>query len=342
LPQLRQNIITGEWVVFAPERAKRPSDYISSTREKKQKSEDCPFCIDSKKNEYETRFKNCDKSNTYVLPNKFPAFVEDPDACTIKPYKVEEGFYKLKMSLGGHDVVVVKDHEQSLPKFTPEIWRDIFETFKDRYKYFESLCNVEYVMPIYNHGPEAAASIEHPHAQIFASSIVPNIIHRELSHTATYFSENKSCPFCDLAAHEVDQNTRLLFQNDDFVAFTFYAARFPFEIWIMPKRHESHFADIKDEELGNLIKICRQVFNRLDVVLNDPPLNFFVHSSPCDEAEKNLDYYHWHLEVAPRLSNYGGFEMGSGVIIDIINPESAADYLRLGQEKKTKEATSLK
>jgi UDPglucose--hexose-1-phosphate uridylyltransferase len=336
MPQLRQSIITGEWVVFAPERAKRPSDYISIATERKQKREDCNFCIDSPKSEYPKRLKNFDKNTTFILGNKFPAFVEDAEACNSKMYKVEDDFYKLKMSLGGHNLVVIKDHDQSLPKFTTEIWHDLFNSFKEQYKYFEDLCNVDYIMPIYNHGPESGASIEHPHAQIFASSIIPNIVHRELTHTANYYSDNKTCPFCDMVKHELEQNTRLLFQNDDFAAFTFYAARFPFEVWILPKHHESHFTAITSGQMENLVKICRQVFNRLDVVLNDPPVNFFLHSAPCDQKKKDLPNFHWHLEIAPRLSNYGGYEMGSGVIIDIINPEAAADYLRLGQQKKAK------
>jgi len=335
VPQLRQNIITGEWVVFAPERAKRPSDYVSVSAPKKQKKEDCPFCVDSKKSEFEKRIKEFDTPNTYIIQNKFPAFIEDPDLCTPKAYKIEDEFYKMKPSLGGHDVIVVKDHDQSLPNFTPVIWRDLFESFKGRYKYFEKVCNVEYVMPIYNHGPEAAASIEHPHAQIFASAIVPNIVARELTHTATYYSENKKCAFCDLVEHEMTQNTRVIFENDRFVAFNFYAARFPFETWIVPKKHQSHFTDLSSEAIEDLTEICQKAFGRLNEVLNDPPLNFFIHSAPVD-GDKDLPYYHWHMEIAPRLAMYGGFEMGSGVIIDIISPEQAADYLRLGQQVPSK------
>lgn len=330
MPQLRQNIITGEWVVFAPERAKRPSDYVSVSAPKKQKKEDCPFCLDSKKSEFENRIKEFDTATTYIVPNKFPAFIEDPELHTPKSYKIEDEFYKMKPSLGGHDVVVVKDHDQSLPNFTPAIWENIFDSFSKRYKHFEKICNVEYVMPIYNHGPEAAASIEHPHAQIFASAIVPNIVARELTHTGGYHEDHKSCAFCDLIEHELKQNTRMLFENEHFVAFNFYAARFPFETWILPKRHQSHFTDLGKEGISDLVKICGQVFGRLDETLNNPPLNFFIHSAPVD-GKKDLPYYHWHIEVAPRLAMYGGFEMGSGVIIDIIAPEQAADYLRTGK-----------
>ena len=334
MPQLRQNIITGEWVVFAPERAKRPSDYISVTTEKTQSKKKCPFCIESDSAEYEKRLKEFDTKFSYVLTNKFPAFIEDTQTCDPKVLKVEGDFFQLKPSLGGHDVVVMRDHDTDMPKFTIAMWEDLFETFKKRYRYFEEICNVEFIMPIYNHGPQAAASIEHPHAQIFASSIIPNIISRELLHTAKYHHDKKSCAFCDLVDHELDQNTRVIFENDDFVAFNFYAARFPFEIWIVPKKHQSHFALTSAKEIENLAKISKQVFNRLDVVLNDLPVNFFIHSAPAKEKDKELPYYHWHMEIAPRLSNYGGYEIGSGVIIDVIDPESAADYLRLGQKVK--------
>ena len=334
MPQLRQNIITGEWVVFAPERAKRPSDYISITTEKKQKKEDCPFCIDSKNSEYEHRHKEFDGKYSYVLPNKFPAFIEDTSTCDPKVLKIEDKFFQLKPSLGGHDVVVMRDHDMEMPKFPIAVWDDLFAVIKKRYEYFEKICNVEYIMPIYNHGPQAAASIEHPHAQIFASSIVPNNIAKELSHTLKYYQEKKSCAFCDLVQHEIKQNTRVLFENEHFVAFVFYAARFPFETWILPRTHQSHFTDMTNDEREDFAKICRQVFNRLDVVLNDPPVNFFIHSSATADKHKNLPHYHWHMEVAPRLANYGGYEMGSGVIIDVIDPESAADYLRLGQTVK--------
>ncbi|MFH1855447.1 MAG: galactose-1-phosphate uridylyltransferase [bacterium] len=331
MPQLRQNIITGEWVVFAPERAKRPSDYVSVTTEKKQKKEDCPFCMDSKKSGYPNSFKNFETKNTFVIKNKFPAFIENPDVSGDKKFLIEDEFYSLKSAIGGHDVVVVKEHDQGLPDFTLAIWKDLFETFGKRYGYFRKIENVEYVMPIYNHGPQAAASIEHPHAQIFASSVVPNIPARELSHTSKYYNENKSCVFCDLIAHEKKQNTRVLFENDNFIAFTFYAARFPFEIWILPKRHDSDFFGIRGETIEQLSDISMKVFGALNKTLNDPPVNFFIHSAPVDEKQQ-LPHYHWHMEIAPRLALYGGYELGSGMVIDIITPEQAADFLRVGKK----------
>ena len=333
MPQLRQNIITGEWVVFAPERAKRPTDYISIATQRKQKKSDCPFCIDSNKSEFPKKLEGLEKKTTYVLTNKFPAFVEEPDLENAKLYKIEDEFYNMKIALGGHDVVVVKDHDQDLAKFTGEIWADLIETFIKRYNYFDKIDNVEYVMPIYNHGPQAAASIEHPHAQIFASSVVPNIVSTELSHTAKYFTDHKSCPFCDMISHEKEQNTRVIFEDDDFIALAFYAARFPFEVWVLPKKHQSHFTDLTDQATASLSQMMKKVFGRLNETLNDPPLNFFIHSAPVKKDQKEeLPNYHWRIEITPRLSIYGGYELGAGMVIDIITPEQAAEYLRLGQK----------
>lgn len=330
MPQLRQNIITGEWVIFAPERAKRPSDYISTTKQKKQKKEDCLFCVDSAGSEFANRIEEFDHRSTYLIKNKYPAFVEEPELKNPKLYKLEDDFFKMKLALGGHDVIVCKDHDTDLPSFPASTFEDIFRTFKARSEHYGKISNVEYAMPIYNHGPAAAASIEHPHAQIFASAVVPNLVSRELTHTGSYFAEHKSCAFCDLIHHEQNQNTRVIYENEDFVAFCFYAARFPFEIWILPKEHQSDFRRISEKQIHALAEISKDVFGRLNETLKDPDLNFFIHSAPLNEGK--LDSYHYHMEITPRLSIYGGYEMGSGMVIDIITPEQAADFLRLSKK----------
>jgi UDPglucose--hexose-1-phosphate uridylyltransferase len=324
LPQLRQNIITGEWVVMAPERAKRPNDYVTTDTVRYQSKTDCNFCVE-KNIVYSENIKKYETDHVYVVPNKFPAFVEKNDD-EVRSYKVEDGFYRGRPSTGGHDVIVVKEHDMELPKFTKTIWVDLLETFKKRYEYFDKEKNVAYTMPIYNHGREAGASIEHPHAQIFASNIVPNEIAKELHHTEKYFEHNGVCAFCDLIKHEKEFNQRIVFENSDFVAFTFYAARFPFEVWVLPKNHMSRFENETNAKFNNLAECLMDVFGKLNKTLNDPPLNFFIHNLPNTSQE--ADYYHWHLEIAPRITGYGGFEMGSGTIIDVFSPEVAAKFLR--------------
>jgi UDPglucose--hexose-1-phosphate uridylyltransferase len=128
VPELRNNIITGDWVVLAPERAKRPSDFITADTVKKQNRSSCPFCEESP--EYKKRLKKFDTKNIWVIPNKFPAFLEEHSKEPIRSYKVEDDFYRGRPSTGGHDVVVIKDHDIDLPKFTKNIWVELLETIK--------------------------------------------------------------------------------------------------------------------------------------------------------------------------------------------------------------------
>ncbi len=331
VPELRQNIITGDWVVIAPERAKRPSDFITSDTIKTQNKGTCPFCID--KSEYKRRIKRFDTKNIWVIENKYPAFIEVAAKDIIRSYKVENDFYRARPSTGGHDVVVIKDHDIDMPKFTRQIWYELLLTFSARYKYFDENCNVAYTMPIYNHNQAAGASIEHPHAQIFASNIIPNLISKEVHHTEKYFEHNGSCAFCDLIKHEQKFKKRIIFENSNFIAFTFYAARFPFEIWILPKNHASKFENETKSLYLSLSECLIDVFGKLDSTLNDPPVNFFFHTTP--NTITNSDYYHWHIEIAPRVTGYGGYEMGSGNVINVVSPEQTAYYLK-DKTKKTK------
>lgn len=323
MPQLRQNIITGDWVVIAPERAKRPSDFISTDTVRHQSRTKCAFCVG--KEAYKERIKKFDTKNIYTIPNKYPAFVENPKKCSARSYKTEDDFYLARASVGGHDVVVVKDHDTDLPRFSKQIWDEMLITFQRRYHYFDEKCNASYTMPIYNHGNEAGASIEHPHAQIFASNIIPNLITKELHQTERYYEHNGKCAFCDLIAHEKKEKIRIIFENRDFTTFCFYAAKFPFEIWVLPKDHASKFENIPKADISALSKCLIDIFSKLDKTLNDPPLNFFIHSLPHTMSQ--ADHYHWHLEIAPRIQGYGGYELGSGNIIDVVSPENAAKYL---------------
>ena len=324
MPQLRQNIITGDWVVIAPERAKRPSDFISAAQTKPSSKDSCPFCPESD-NYTHNRLKHYETDLVYVIPNKYPAFVEDPDRCSERSYRVENDFFLTKPSLGGHDVIIIKDHNHPLPKFDNRTWRDLMVIIKKRYEHFDQLCNNEYTMAIYNEKSAAGASIAHPHAQIFSSNIIPNLITRELAECQRYLELNTRSPFDDLVLHEQKSVRRVVAENDHYIAFVQYAARFPFETWIVPKYQRSRFDKISAAQLAALIPVLTQTMKKINTTLNEPALNFFIHSAPnsLEEAE----YYRWHLEIAPRLGTFGGYEMGSGMVIDVFSPEAAADYL---------------
>ncbi len=323
MPQLRQNIITGEWVVIAPERAKRPNEFVVAHQPRTDAKQDCPFCIEGAA--YPTRLKGFETDHVYVIPNKFPAFVEDPKDCSDRSYKVEDDFYLAKQSLGGHDVLVIKDHDLTLADFSREVWRDLLFMIRRRYRHFDTICNNHATMAIYNEKSQAGASIQHPHAQIFSSNIVPNLISRELDETSRYYQDNGRSAFDELIRHEQTFKHRILHENDYYLAFTQFAARFPFETWIVPKFQRSRFDKVTDRQLAALVPTIMSVLGKLNRTLQDPPLNIFWHSAPNSIEE--IGSYRWHIEIAPRLATYGGFELGSGVVIDVVSPELAADYL---------------
>jgi len=321
MSKLRQNIITSDWVVISPERSKRPEDYVMAAAPKRGIPADCPFCIKNN-NAYQFSIKEAETNNIYVIPNKYPAFK-----------KVEtiisegDGFYEDTKSVGGHEVIIIKDHEREIYSNGKEIINELIGVYLSRYKYYDQDPVIEYTMIIHNHGPEAAASIEHPHSQLFASAILPNYIEKELSGANKYYRDTKKCVFCEMVKFEKEVDHRLVYENEEFLVFTFFASRFPFEMWVVPKKHQAKFENIDQNMQNELADAMHNAISKLNRGLNNPPFNFWIHTLPHHHQDDN-DYYHWHIEIAPRVSKFGGYEMGSGIVIDVVSPEVAAAFLK--------------
>lgn len=326
MPKLRQNIITGDWVVIAPERAKRPNDFVFPESVKVTKPEDCPFCIGSpgyKKNE---KVRGSKTKNFYVIENKFPAFLEDESGAEIRSFYPEKGFYRARPAVGDHEVVVYNDHNKTLITMSKGHKTEMFEVLQDRYIAIKKEKGVISIMPIYNHGADSGASIEHPHAQIFGTDIIANMVGREMDGADRYFGINGECVFCDMVKHELREKVRVVYENKSFVAFTFYASRFPMETWVIGKDHESQFEETSKAKLKDLADAVDEVVVSLNRNVPNIPLNFWIHTLPTTLDESAS--YHWHLEIVPRVARYGGYELGSDVVIDVMSPEKAAEYLR--------------
>jgi len=321
MPKLRQNIVTGDWVVISPERSHRPEDYVTAAAPKRGIPADCPFCV-ANNNAYLTSIKDAETENVYVIQNKYPAFVKADSI-------ISEGdqFYQDTKSIGAHEVIVVKKHDQEVYEDGVAIIEELLGVYKSRYLHYDQDPVVEYTMIIHNHGPEAGASIEHPHSQLFSSAIMPSYVQKELEGSKKYFDENKKCVFCRMVEVEKENGYRLVYENDEFIVFTFFASRFPFEMWVLPKKHHSNFEKISDESKKNLAEALHHAISKLNKALNFPPFNYWIHTTPHHQEEAG-DYYHWHIEIAPRLSRFGGYEMGSGVVIDVVSPEVAAEFLK--------------
>lgn len=326
MPKLRQNIITGDWVVISPERAKRPEDFVVEKREAKHQSKkDCPFCPPDGA-AYKTKIKGAETKNLYVLPNKFPAFVDQDEV-------IEEGgdFYPSYKSLGAHEVISFEDHNIELPELKSSTLVELFDMYRQRMVYHQKNSVIEYIMAIHNYGAEAGASIDHPHSQLFASSIIPTYVAKELYGSRQFYKNNKECVFCRLIEEEAAAEVRIIFENSSFLAFTFFAARFPFEVWVLPKKHSARYEIITSNELKEFVEVFLTVMKKISKGLNEPPYNYFIHTAPAKVGHHSI-YYHWHLEICPRLSKYGAYEIGSDVMIDVVSPESAAKFLRRSDE----------
>ncbi|MEK7096619.1 MAG: galactose-1-phosphate uridylyltransferase [Patescibacteria group bacterium] len=325
MPQLRQNIITGDWVVIAPERSKRPQDFIIPKGVKVTEKDKCPFCLGLAGAKENQKVHMHSTPNIYVIENRYPAFIQKESEAGARSFYPEEGFYRARASIGDHEVVIIKDHDTSLPEFSKDLMSEMFEVIRERYLWMQKNEKVVSIMPIYNHGAEAGASIEHPHAQIFASGIVANTVGEEMDGADKYYGINGACVYCDIVKHEIKQKARLVDENENFIAINFYASRFPFETWIMPKKHESQFELTGKTSMDELASILTNVLKKINKTIDNPPLNFYIHTLPTileDSAS-----YHWHLEIVPRVSNYGGFELGSEVVINVMSPEEATRYL---------------
>ena len=324
ISELRQDIITGDWVVIATGRAKRLQDYIFQKTEYPQMTEKCPFCFPEETGQEDDvlvyRREDGDWS-LRVLPNKYPAFSRSR-----APHHREEGPYFSMDGVGYHEVIITRDHERQIANLDPMEVAEIIDAYQDRYISLMNKKSVNFIGIFHNHGKDAGASIEHPHSQLMAIPIISPGVRLELNGAELYYKSNRKCVFCTIADWELESKKRLLFENDNFLAFCPFSSRAAFEIWVMPKKHKPYFERITNEEKVDLGEALQKVIYSIYQALDDPPYNFYLHTAPCDG--KDYPHYHWHIEILPKTSTWAGFELSTGVEISAIEPERAAGELK--------------
>ncbi|HHX95474.1 MAG TPA: galactose-1-phosphate uridylyltransferase [Clostridia bacterium] len=328
MPELRQDPLTDTWVIIASERSKRPSDFASKKEEKKD-SGSCPFCLG---NEHmtppeilayrERGTPNTDGWSLRVIPNKFAALQNEGQAD-----KDTIGLYEKMHGVGAHEVIVeTPDHNRPLGEESEEHIFGILKAWQSRYLDLKKDPRIQYTQLFKNHGAVAGASLSHPHSQLIATPLVPKNVIEELEGIERFYKKEGKCYFCESVEFEKKDRARIVAENNAFIAFCPYAARFPFETWIVPHKHSEYFEESSDEELRSLASILKRTISSLSQALEDPPYNLVVHSAPYRMNEGQR--YHWHIEILPRLTIVAGFEWGTGFYINPTPPESAAGYLR--------------
>lgn len=328
MPELRQNIVTKEWVIIATERAKRPGVYIESDRHvitstRKLQDPACPFCPGNEELDLEIeRIPFSAKWQVRTVHNKYPALAKDVELA-----RTYQGVQRLISGVGHHEVVVEHPlHNTTLALMKKEEIALVFEMFYNRGWEIQNDRRIEQIVYFKNHGERAGASIDHPHSQIIGLPVVPLHIRQRTEEARRYFDDTGRCVFCVMLEDELDRQVRVVATSEHFVAFVLYAAPSPFYVWVMPKRHSVSYLYTDEEERVDLAEILHNVLRRLFVALRDPPFNLVIRSAPVKEL--NNDYLHWHLEVIPRLKRTAGFELGSGMYINPTLPQDCAQFLR--------------
>ena len=328
MPELRKDPIIGRWVIISTERGKRPSEFEFTQTPVKEGF--CPFCPG---NESKTPpeilayrkdggARNAPGWHIRVVPNKYPALKVEGDL-----NREGDGVYDKMNGIGAHEVIIeTPDHRESLSTIPAAQFEEVLWAFRDRIIDLKKDQRLRYVLIFKNHGEAAGASLEHSHSQLIALPIIPKRVSEELDGALEYYNFKERCIFCDIIRQEIMQGIRVVAENQDFIALSPYAPKSPFEIWVMPKAHESAFENCQKHHYENLSLIFSEVLKRMDKVLNFPPYNFILHAAPLKNGASQ--YYHWHFEIMPKLAKVAGFEWGSGFYINPTPPEEATKFLR--------------
>lgn len=328
--ELRQDIVTGDWVVIATGRAKRPQDFAKGQRIKDDAGiENCLFedpVASGQEKDVLIYHRNDGDWTLRVFPNKYPAFGKGS-----KKEILSEGPYFAMPGIGYHEIVVTRDHYRQLALMDKLEVAEVLDAYQDRYLELMRRKHVNYIAIFHNHGKEAGASIPHPHSQLMAVPVIAPYIRLELDGANNYFKHNKHCVHCVSLEHELEEKKRVVFENADFVALCPFASRAAFEVHVLPKKHSPYFERITDEQKVSLAEVFQKALKSIYLALNDPPYNFYIHTAPCDGTD--YAHYHWHIEILPHTSTWAGFELETGIEISTIQPEIAAEHLRLMLEE---------
>jgi UDPglucose--hexose-1-phosphate uridylyltransferase len=239
-----------------------------------------------------------------------------------------EGIYDKMSGIGAHEVIIeTTEHDIESSQLSVSQLNAVFVACRDRMLDLAKDKRFRYVQVFKNQGEAAGASLEHSHTQLIATPIIPRRVVEELMGCSRHFEIKERCIFCDIVDQELTVGTRIVCVNDDYVVHVPFAPRFPFETWVIPRRHEHFFEDAYRGNFLSLARIFKEMLMRMNLALNNPHYNWVLHTSPCNDWE-GPRHYHWHIELMPKLTKVAGFEWGTGFYINPTPPEEAAAYLR--------------
>lgn len=339
MSEIRKDYVTDTWVVIAEERAMRPRDFIRTHLKLRQGT--CAFCTGNEKQTppeiyaFRAAESRPDSPGWWIrtVPNKYPALRIEG--------QIEKNMGTVFSSMNGigcHEVIVESpEHDKPLALLPVTQVKEVLQMYRQRLLDLSKDKRFKYIIIFENHGADAGASLEHPHSQLIATPMIPVHVATELRCADNFFTDmGGECIFDAVINEELRESRRVIFQNPSFICIAPYASKYPYEMLILPKRHMPSFSEMRESEVSDLADILRKSLNALYTLLDDPPYNFYIHSAPVNG--RDYAFYHWHLEITPRVSRVAGFERGTGFYINTLSPESAAVQLA-GEPMDTRQST---
>lgn len=338
MSELRFDPVKRRWVIIAAERSLRPGDFVREPVPVPLAN--CPLCPGNEKyTGHEILAVRAPDTpvdgpgwRIRVVPNKFPVLRVEGAL-----ERKGRGLYDVVSGVGAHEVIVeTPHHHETLADLDLESLLELLKVFRARLADLTRDVRLRYLMLFKNHGIDAGARLAHSHSQIIAIPEIPNHIARALRSGFEYFRQKERCLFCDVVRQEISDGERLVLDGARFVGFVPFASAFPFEVALYPRFHSHDFTTVGDEDLLHLASGVKDVLGRLRGVLDNPPYNLALHTAPPTHPRPgrpglwdSLPHdWHWHLEIAPRLTRIAGFEWSTGFYINPVSPEDAARFLR--------------
>lgn len=327
--EFRQDLISGEWVLFATGRARRPGERQAPLEAKRllQPRESCPFeNLEESGNEVVATY--FDKAGTdwiaKAVKNKFPAVTEGEtgNMRQVGPFRVLEG-------RGLHEVLVFRDHERDFYDFSGEEIAEIFGVYQKRYLAMLDSGSRKYTLIFHNHGAQAGATVQHPHSQIISIPILPPDVKRSVEGSESFYRKHGRKVYDVMLEWEMGEKKRIVYENENFLVFCPFVSKTEYEVRIFSKEGHAHFEKVSEELLADLGDAFSAAFKKIGKALDKPDYNFFIHTSPIGPSSPKVhEFYSWHIEILPKVASVGAFELASGMEINVIDPDEAAKLFR--------------
>ena len=328
--ELRRNPILSDWVIINDN---REVEYLTNNKQDSDTKESlCPFCAGKEHltpNTILSLDKNGNVTNDIkkwdirVIPNNKPILTIESNL-----NRRGDGIYDKMNGAGAHEIIIeTSDHKKHIQDFSIKELSSVFDVLQQRINDLKRDSRFEYILAFKNQGLHAGETLTHSHSQLVAMPIIPKLIKSEMDISKKYYDYKERCLFCDIIDQEITSAVRIVTETDNFVAFVPFASRYPFETWILPKYHAMDFCNINDRaNKDDLAAIYISVIRRLYKVLDNPSYNVVMHLLPLKNSF--LPYYHWHIEIVPKITKFTGFEFGTGMYVNPTIPEETAKYLR--------------